>query len=60
MRAKDAAVVQRGVIFIFLIHHWEFKQCVSDTLPFVESNSAVSTLFGFLLLFSFFNFLEAF
>lgn len=51
-------MVQRGFIFIFLIHHWEFKQRVSDTLPFVESGSIVSTLFGFL--FFFFNFLEAF
>lgn len=54
MRAEDAAVVQRGFIFIFLIHHWEFKQRVSDTLPFVESGSVVSTLSGFLLFFFFF------
>lgn len=45
MQAKDAAVVQRSFIFIFLIHRWEFKRRVSDTLPFVESGFFVSTLF---------------
>jgi len=56
VQAKDAAVVQMGFIFIFLIHHWEFIH-VSDTLPFVESSFFVSTLF---FPFFFFYFLEAF
>lgn len=42
-------MVQRDFIFIFLIHHWEFKQRVSDTLPFVESGFFVSTLFSFFI-----------